>query len=103
MKYNTVLMMYGMKLMMARGEVGVVGEIEQFTISHDLEVLRGSCGDHRAIPRDNNFMSRNLTLLITLWGAVVSAGKRYVESTLVSSTFPSPPSHHVPYISYSTL
>ena len=96
-------MMYGMVLMMAREEVEVVGEIEQFTISTGLEVLRESCGDDKAIMHDNNTMLHNLTPLITLWIAVVSAGKRYVASSLVSSTFPSPPFHQSPFIPYNTL
>ena len=94
---------YGMMLMMAREEVEVVGEIEQFTNSPDLWALRESCGEDRATIHDNNTMLHNLTPLITLWIAVVSAGKRYVASSLVSSTFPSPPFHQSPFIPYNTL
>ena len=96
-------MVHGMVLVMAREEVEVVGEIEEFAISPGLGMLRGGCGEDRAILHDNNTMLHNLTPLITLWSDVVSAGKRFVESTLVSSTFPSPPSHQSPYISYNTL
>ena len=103
MKYNDVLIIYRKALMMAREEVEVIGEIEQFTISTGLEVLRESCGDDKATIHDNNTIFHNLTPLITLWSDVVSAGKRVVESTSVPRTFSSPSSYHIPCSSYSTL